>query len=74
MKNRHHLKAAAEALVKSGHGAKGKFFSKSVNIKATNPQQEQNLMDSGVRKEETRVEEPDWTDLSRSSKPGEMCD
>ena len=40
-------------------------------MKATNPQQEQNLMDSGVKKVETRVEEPDWTDLSRSSKPGD---
>ena len=74
MKNRHHLAAAAEALVKSGNGANGKFFYKSVNMKATNHQQEQNLMDSGVRKVETRVEELDWTDLSRNSNPGELCD
>ena len=75
MKNRHHLAAAAEALVKRGHGAKGEFSCKSVNmikIKTTNHQQEQNLTEFGAKKEETRVEEPDWTDLSRSSKkPGD---
>ena len=44
-----------------------------VNIKPISHQQEQNLMDSGEKKVETRVEEPDWTDLSHSSKPGENC-
>ena len=44
---------------------------KSVDIKPRNHQQEQSLMDSGVTKVGTRVEEPDWIDLSHSSNPGE---
>ena len=45
---------------------------KSVDIKPRNHQQEQSLMDSGVTKVGTRVEEPDWIDLSHSSNPGEL--
>ena len=72
VKNRHHLAAAAEALVKSGHGANGKREVQILRIYAKNLQQGQRLKDCGATKVKTRVEEPAWIDLSRSSKSGEL--
>ena len=70
VKNRHHLAAAAEALVKSG--ANGKREVQILRIYAKNLQQGQRLKDCGATKVKTRVEEPAWIDLSRSSKSGEL--